>query len=115
MTDHWLFWTFMGYLSGSIPFGLLIGLAKGIDIRQHGSGNVGATNTGRVIGTPWGVTCFVLDLLKGAGPVLAAGCVMGSSAGQPSSFQFGRPERRLERPLKTDAGLDDARRRCAAA
>lgn len=87
MIDHWLFWAAIGYLSGSIPFGLLIGLAKGIDVRQHGSGNVGATNTGRVIGTPWGVTCFVLDLLKGTGPVLAAGCVMGYTGQTLTSWE----------------------------
>lgn len=61
------------YLVGSIPFGLLIGMSRGIDIREHGSRNIGATNAGRVLGRPWGLLCFALDLLKGALPVIAAG------------------------------------------
>jgi len=62
-----------GYLCGAIPFGLLIGRAKGVDIRAHGSGNIGATNVGRVLGRGYGVLVFVLDLLKGLGPVVLAG------------------------------------------
>jgi glycerol-3-phosphate acyltransferase PlsY len=58
------------YLTGSIPFGLMIGRAvKGIDLRKHGSGNIGATNAGRVLGMKWGLICLVLDALKGALPV----------------------------------------------
>ena len=58
------------YLTGSIPFGLMIGRAvKGIDLRQHGSGNIGATNAGRVLGKKWGLVCLVLDALKGLLPV----------------------------------------------
>lgn len=57
------------YLLGSIPFALLIGRMHGVDIRQHGSGNVGATNVVRVLGKGPGILCFVLDFLKGAGPV----------------------------------------------
>jgi glycerol-3-phosphate acyltransferase PlsY len=53
------------YLLGAVPFGLLIGKMKGIDIRQHGSGNIGATNVLRVLGKPLGITTFVLDALKG--------------------------------------------------
>jgi acyl phosphate:glycerol-3-phosphate acyltransferase len=64
-------------LSGSIPFGYLIGRARGIDIRQHGSKNIGATNVGRVLGRPLGVACFVLDLAKGLLPTLGAGWVLG--------------------------------------
>lgn len=59
------------YLSGSIPFGFLIGKAHGLDIREHGSGNIGATNVTRVIGKWWGRGCFALDFLKGCLPVLA--------------------------------------------
>ncbi len=64
------------YLLGSIPFGLLIGLARGIDIRQHGSRNIGATNAGRVLGRKWGYLCLVLDILKGFLPTLAASFVL---------------------------------------
>ena len=60
------------YLLGSVPFGLLLGLCRGVDVRQHGSRNIGATNVGRVIGRPWGYLCLVLDILKGLAPVLAA-------------------------------------------
>jgi glycerol-3-phosphate acyltransferase PlsY len=56
------------YLLGAVPFGLLISKAKGIDIRQHGSGNIGATNVLRVLGKPLGITTFVLDALKGFMP-----------------------------------------------
>lgn len=56
------------YLIGAVPFGLLISKAKGIDIRKHGSGNIGATNVLRVLGKPLGITTFVLDALKGFGP-----------------------------------------------
>lgn len=69
----YLAWLLGAYLVGSIPFGLVIGRAKGVDIRDHGSGNVGATNVGRVLGKKLGLTCFVLDVLKGLIPVLAYG------------------------------------------
>jgi glycerol-3-phosphate acyltransferase PlsY len=58
------------YFIGATPFGYLTARFVGrIDIRQHGSGNVGATNVGRVLGTRWGLLVFVLDLLKGLFPV----------------------------------------------
>ncbi len=58
------------YLAGSIPFGFLIGKAvKGIDLRDYGSGNIGATNAGRVLGKKWGLICLGLDALKGLLPV----------------------------------------------
>ena len=60
----------ISYLIGSIPFGLLIGKMKGIDVRKEGSGNIGATNVTRIVGKGWGKLCFVLDFLKGALPVL---------------------------------------------
>ncbi len=70
-------WTVVGYLCGSVPFALLIGWARGVDIRRVGSGNVGATNTGRALGTKWGGLCLVLDVLKGITPVAFAGWMMG--------------------------------------
>jgi glycerol-3-phosphate acyltransferase PlsY len=60
------------FLLGSIPFGLIIARMKGIDIRAHGSGNIGATNVLRVVGKQYGITCLVLDLLKGFIPVVIA-------------------------------------------
>ena len=66
----------LGYLSGSIPFGLLLVRAtRGVDVRERGSGNIGATNVARVAGKPLGVLVLVLDALKGALPVLVAGTV----------------------------------------
>jgi len=55
----------LSYVIGSIPFGLLISKAKGVDIRKQGSGNIGATNVLRCLGKPLGISCFVLDALKG--------------------------------------------------
>ena len=60
----------ISYLSGSVPYGYLIGKLKGIDIRQHGSCNIGATNVTRVLGKGWGRLCFACDFLKGFLPVL---------------------------------------------
>ena len=65
------------YLAGSIPFGLLMGFARGVDIRTRGSGNIGATNAMRVLGKPLGIVCFLLDVLKGAVPVLIVGSIEG--------------------------------------
>ncbi len=66
-----------GYLLGSIPFGLLIGRAKGIDPRTAGSGNIGATNVMRVVGRGPGALCFALDVAKGLAPPLIAGLAFG--------------------------------------
>ena len=63
------------YLIGSIPFGVLLARTRGVDIRAHGSKNIGATNVGRVLGKTLGGLCFVLDVGKGAAPVLVAGIV----------------------------------------
>jgi glycerol-3-phosphate acyltransferase PlsY len=58
------------YLVGAIPFGYITGRFVGkIDIRQHGSRNIGATNIGRVLGTRWGLFVFALDFCKGLLPV----------------------------------------------
>ena len=57
----------LGYLLGSIPFALLVGKwGHGIDIRQHGSGNLGTTNTFRVLGKKAGIIVLIGDLGKGA-------------------------------------------------
>lgn len=69
--SHWLCLLF-GFLAGSIPFGLFIGKIHGVDIRQHGSGNIGATNVIRVLGKKPGILCLLLDALKGFLPVVVA-------------------------------------------
>jgi len=91
MTDHPLI--LLGalpaaaYLIGSIPFGVLIARAHGVDLRARGSGNVGATNVGRVLGGRWGYLCFALDVAKGLGPVLAAGLWLRDPSGaDPSAY-----------------------------
>lgn len=66
------------FLVGSIPFGLLVARAKGVDIRKVGSGNIGATNVGRALGRKWFIVVFLLDFLKGFGPVLGAGWYLGA-------------------------------------
>ena len=62
----------LAFLLGSIPFGLLMAKSKGIDIRAHGSGNIGATNVLRVMGKKYGIPCLLLDMLKGLIPVVIA-------------------------------------------
>ncbi|MCK5675602.1 MAG: glycerol-3-phosphate 1-O-acyltransferase PlsY [Verrucomicrobia bacterium] len=57
--------TIVSYLSGAVPFGLLVAKLHGVDIRSKGSGNIGATNVLRVIGKGWGIFTFILDALKG--------------------------------------------------
>jgi len=58
------------YLLGSIPFSLVIGQrVRGIDLREHGSGNLGATNVYRNLGAGWGGLCLLLDVAKGAAAV----------------------------------------------
>jgi len=69
---HFWFCPVLAFLLGSIPFGLLIAKAKGINIREHGSGNIGATNVLRVVGKKYGITCLLLDALKGFIPVVIA-------------------------------------------
>jgi len=66
------------FLMGSVPFGFLIARLKGIDLREHGSGNIGATNLGRVLGRRYFFLCFVLDFTKGLTPTLIAGSMLGS-------------------------------------
>jgi acyl phosphate:glycerol-3-phosphate acyltransferase len=72
------------YLLGSVPFGLIAGLrVKGLDIREHGSKNIGATNVFRVVGKKWGVMVFLLDAAKGY-----VACVLPVFFGQGSTLSF---------------------------
>lgn len=71
ITNIVLFW--FSYLIGSIPFALIIGkLFYNIDIREHGSGNVGTSNTFRILGKKAGIIVLICDLFKGAIPVWIA-------------------------------------------
>jgi len=71
------------FLLGSLPTGYLVARAKGIDIRQHGSGNIGATNVFRTLGEPLGILVFFLDALKGFAAVWLALHYGGPSAWPP--------------------------------
>ena len=75
------------YLLGSIPFGYLAGRIAGIDIRQAGSGNIGATNVVRVLGKRYGYPVFFLDFFKGLGAVEIA--IAFARAARP---EWGSPE-----------------------
>jgi glycerol-3-phosphate acyltransferase PlsY len=59
----------LAYVAGSIPFGLVVARAKGIDIRAVGSGNIGATNVARALGKTWAIVVLLLDAAKGYVPV----------------------------------------------
>jgi len=69
----------LAYFLAATPFGYLAGKLKGIDIREHGSGNIGSTNVLRTLGKPVGVTVLILDVLKGVVPVLIAKFVSDNS------------------------------------
>ena len=61
----WILYLLIGYLLGSIPFALVIGLVfYKTDVRKHGSGNLGGSNTGRVLGKKAGISVIVCDVLK---------------------------------------------------
>jgi glycerol-3-phosphate acyltransferase PlsY len=66
-----------------VPFGLLLArLLKGVDLRTIGSGNIGATNTMRALGRPWGVFAFLLDLAKGWLPAFWFAALASSAEGR---------------------------------
>jgi acyl phosphate:glycerol-3-phosphate acyltransferase len=67
------------YLVGSLSFAYWAGRIKGIDLRQHGSGNLGATNAGRVLGWHWFAVVFTLDLCKGLAPTWVAVWALSSA------------------------------------
>ncbi|HOW88369.1 MAG TPA: glycerol-3-phosphate 1-O-acyltransferase PlsY [Candidatus Omnitrophota bacterium] len=79
-----VFFVLAAYFLGSVPFGLLAGFAaKKIDIREHGSKNIGATNVFRVVGKKWGIAVLALDALKGY-----IACVLPSFFGQTTATPF---------------------------
>jgi acyl-phosphate glycerol 3-phosphate acyltransferase len=80
------------YLIGAIPFGWLIARSRGVDLFHAGSGNIGATNVGRVLGRQWGLLVFTLDFAKGAVPVALAGVLPAAShesLGLPDALRVG--------------------------
>ncbi len=80
----------IGYLLGSIPFGLLISRQRGrVDVRQHGSGKIGATNVLRTAGGKAAVVVVILDLLKGVLAVVFAGLIVGGGYLVVGYFAFG--------------------------
>lgn len=66
----------VAYVLGAIPFGLIVGRMKGIDPRTAGSGNIGATNIGRLLGMKYFAIVFTLDLLKGMAPMAVASILL---------------------------------------
>jgi len=72
------------FLLGAVPFALLLGLSRGVDLRRVGSGNVGATNLGRSAGLGWGFVAFLLDAAKGALPTLFVATAGFASAADPA-------------------------------
>jgi acyl phosphate:glycerol-3-phosphate acyltransferase len=75
----------VAYLLGSIPVGFIAGRMAGVDVRNHGSGNIGATNTLRVLGKKYGYSVFVADVLKG---FLAVRIALWLSRFDPSTASF---------------------------
>ncbi len=77
----------LGYLLGSVPWGLVLTRAAGLgDIRQIGSGNIGATNVLRTGNRPLAAATLALDLGKGAAALLLAGALWGETAGLLAGF-----------------------------
>jgi glycerol-3-phosphate acyltransferase PlsY len=69
-----------GYLLGSIPFGIIVGRrARGVDITELGSGNIGAANVAREVGLGWGIVTLLADALKGFIPVAVVPCLLCGS------------------------------------
>ena len=68
----------LGYFAGAIPFGLIVAKSKGVDPRTSVSGNIGATNVGRLLGMKFFAIVFTLDMLKGLAPMAAASWVLAS-------------------------------------
>jgi acyl-phosphate glycerol 3-phosphate acyltransferase len=77
------------YLVGSIPFGWLVARSRGVDLFHVGSGNIGATDVGRVLGRKFGLLVFALDFAKGAVPVALAGLLPDDALGWPNSLRVG--------------------------
>ncbi len=82
----------LSYLLGAIPFSLVVGRAMGVDLRQHGSGNAGATNALRVLGKGPGLLVFLLDFAKGLAAVVLISRLADVSALVETGLLGSRPE-----------------------
>jgi len=69
----------VAYLLGSIPFGVIVARARGVDLTKVGSGNIGATNVARTLGKPLGALVLLGDALKGTVPVLVSSWLFRAS------------------------------------
>lgn len=72
----------VSYLLGSIPSGLVLGKLRGLDVRRHGSGNIGSTNVLRTVGIREGVLVLLADVLKGVVAVVMGRYIIGTPAGE---------------------------------
>lgn len=79
----------IAYLIGSIPFGYIAGRLRGVDLREHGSCNIGATNAVRVLGKAWGVPVFFCDFLKGYLPLWSVIHYLGGDVASFTAAQMG--------------------------
>lgn len=73
----------LAYVLGSVPFGLIVGLSRGIDPRTAGSGNIGATNLGRLLGGKFFALVFTLDMLKSFVPMMVASFIVRRYTTEP--------------------------------
>jgi acyl-phosphate glycerol 3-phosphate acyltransferase len=78
----------VSYLIGAVPFGYLVARARGVDIFRQGSGNIGATNVGRILGRRFGFLVFLLDFAKGAVPTAAAAWLTRLRFGSEMEYQL---------------------------
>jgi len=74
------------YIAGSIPFGLLVGWSRGVDVRKVGSGNIGASNVGRLLGKRYFFLVMFLDLLKSLVPMLVASFLARGTSPTPQLY-----------------------------
>ncbi len=77
----------VGFMLGSIPFGVILARARGIDLKKVGSGNIGATNAARAMGKKSGAVVLLLDTLKAYAPTLAV-LLLGGDARQAAATGF---------------------------
>lgn len=95
----------IGYLLGSIPFGIIVSRRMaGVDVRSYGSGKMGTTNVLRTAGGKAAALVFILDLIKGAAAVLIAGLIFGRGYLVVGDFHWGVPVAQVIAALAAMAG-----------